>query len=179
MRLYSPWISLGQNTGWGSLSLLQGIFPTQGKNTGIPHCGWILYQLRHKGSPRILECVAYSFSSGSSQPRNKTGVSCIAGGLFTNWAKREALNQSVNQTWGLDSCFTATVLLIYTSRVTQLIPPPPHTSYVLPEWIWPFFPFPYSALCNRSANPLFPKQPYNLLLGGLDNGKSESKWWKK
>ena len=33
---------------------------------------------------RILEWVAYPFSSGSSQPRNRTGVSCIAGGFFTN-----------------------------------------------------------------------------------------------
>jgi len=37
-----------------------------------------------EGSPRKLEWVAYSFSSGFSQPRNVTGVSCIAGGFFTN-----------------------------------------------------------------------------------------------
>ena len=53
--LYSPWNSPGQNTGVGSLSLLQGIFPTQGLNPGLPHCRQILYQLSHKGSPRILE----------------------------------------------------------------------------------------------------------------------------
>ena len=53
--LYSPWNSPGQNTGAGSLSLLQGIFPTQGSNPGLFHCRWILYQLSHKGSPRILE----------------------------------------------------------------------------------------------------------------------------
>ena len=41
----------GQDTGVSSLSLLQGIFPTQGLNPGIPHCGQILYQLNHKGSP--------------------------------------------------------------------------------------------------------------------------------
>ena len=58
----------GQNTGVGSLSLLQGIFPTQGSNPGLPHCRWIVYQLGHKGSPRILEWVAYPFSSGSSWP---------------------------------------------------------------------------------------------------------------
>ena len=90
--LYSPWNSPGQNTGVGSLSLLQGIFPTQGSNPGFPHCGWILYQLSHKGSPRIQEWVAYPFSRGSSQPRNWTGVSCIAGEIFTNWAIREALS---------------------------------------------------------------------------------------
>ena len=46
--LYSPWNSPGQNTGVGSLSLLQGIFPTQRSNPGILHCRWILYQLNHK-----------------------------------------------------------------------------------------------------------------------------------
>jgi len=89
--LYSPWNSPGQNTGVGSLSLLQGIFPTQGSNPGLPHCKRILYQLNHKGSPRILEWVAYPFSSGSSRPSNQTGVSCTAGGFFTNWAVREVL----------------------------------------------------------------------------------------
>ena len=49
--LYSPWNSPGQNTGVGSLSLLQGIFPTQGSNPGLPHCRQILYQLSYKGSP--------------------------------------------------------------------------------------------------------------------------------
>ena len=88
--LYSPWNSSGQNTGVGSLSLLQGIFPTQGLNPGLPHCRQILYQLSHKGSPRTLEWVAYPFSRGSSRPRNQTGVSCIAGGFFSNWAIREA-----------------------------------------------------------------------------------------
>ena len=67
----------------GSLSLLQGISPTQGSNPGLPHCRQILYQLSHQGSPRILEWVAYPFSSRSSGPRNWTRVSCIAGGFFT------------------------------------------------------------------------------------------------
>ena len=68
----------------------QGTFPIQGSNPGLLHCMWILSQLSHKRSPRILEWVAYSFSRGSSRPRNRTGVSCIAGGFFTNWATREA-----------------------------------------------------------------------------------------
>ena len=55
------------------------------------HCRQILYQLSHKGSPKILEWVGYPFSSGSFWPRNQTGVSCIAGEFFTNWAIREAL----------------------------------------------------------------------------------------
>ena len=93
--LYSPWNSPGQNTGVGSLSLLQGIYPTQGSNPGLLHCRWILHQLSLKRSPRILEWVAYPFSRGSSQTRNWTGV-CIAGGFFTSWAMREAPKYQFN-----------------------------------------------------------------------------------
>ena len=75
----------------GSVSLLQGIFPTQQSNSGLLHCRHVLYLLNHKGSPRILEWVAYPCSRGSSYPRNQTGVSCIAGRFFTNWAIKEAL----------------------------------------------------------------------------------------
>ena len=44
------WNSLGQNTGVGSLSLLQQIFPTQELNWGLLHCRWIPYQLSYQGS---------------------------------------------------------------------------------------------------------------------------------
>ena len=50
--LYSPWNSLGQNTGVGSLSLPQEIFPTQGLNPGLQHCRQILYRLSYQGSPK-------------------------------------------------------------------------------------------------------------------------------
>ena len=53
--LYSPWNSPGQNTGVVSLSLLQGIFPTQGSNPGLPHFRQILDQLRHQGSSEVEE----------------------------------------------------------------------------------------------------------------------------
>ena len=88
--LYSPWNSPGLNAGVGSLSLLQGIFPTQWLSPGLLHCRLILYQLSQRGSPKIREWVAYSFSSRSSRPRNQSSVSCIAGRFFTNWAIREA-----------------------------------------------------------------------------------------
>ena len=42
-----------KNTGVGSLSLLQGIFPTQESNQGLLHCRWILYQLSYQGSPKV------------------------------------------------------------------------------------------------------------------------------
>ena len=79
-----PWDSPGKNPGVGSSSLLQGIFPTRGSNPGLPHRRWILYQLSHQGSPRILEWVAYPFCRGSSQLRNPTRVSCIAGEFLTS-----------------------------------------------------------------------------------------------
>ena len=50
---YSPWNSPGQNTGVGSLSLLQGIFSTLGSNPGLSHCRRILYQLSHQENPCV------------------------------------------------------------------------------------------------------------------------------
>ena len=59
--LYSPWDSPGQNTGVGSLSLLEEIFPTQGSNPGLPLCRQILYQLSHQGSPfSVLFCLFFN-----------------------------------------------------------------------------------------------------------------------
>ena len=54
---YSPCNSPFQNTGVGSLptQYWTGFFPTQGLNTDLLHCRQILYQLSHKGNPRILE----------------------------------------------------------------------------------------------------------------------------
>ena len=72
--LYSPWNSLGQNTEVGSRFLLQGIFPTQGSNPGLPHCRQTLYQLSHQGSPYYVKhcsnhlvCVHWFLSSQKRQ----------------------------------------------------------------------------------------------------------------
>ena len=48
---------------------------------------------------RILERVAFPFSKGSSQPRDRTGISCIAGRFFTTWAIREVLWKSLSRVW--------------------------------------------------------------------------------
>ena len=66
--------SPGKNTGVGCHALLQGIFPTQGSNPGLPHCRRILYHMSHQETPWILEWVANPFSRGSSWPRNWTRV---------------------------------------------------------------------------------------------------------
>ena len=72
--LPSPWNSPGQNTEVGSCSLLQGIFPTQGLNPGLPNCRQILH---------CLEWVDISFSRRAFWSRDWTHVSCIAGRVFT------------------------------------------------------------------------------------------------
>ena len=72
--LYSPWNSPGQNTGVGSLSLLQGIFPTQGSNPGLPHCRQILYQLSHR--------EAQEYWSGSPSPADLPDPGIEPGGLL-------------------------------------------------------------------------------------------------
>ena len=94
----------GKNTELGSCSLLQGIFPTQGSNSGFPHCRQILYHLSHQGSPRIMEWVACPLSRGFSWPRSQTRVSCTAGRFFTSWATREA--QGLFPSEGSESEFT-------------------------------------------------------------------------
>ena len=83
--------SPGKNTGMSCHALLQGNFPIQGSNPGLPHCRQILYYLSPQGSPRILEWLAYPFSRGSSWARSLTRISCIAGGFFTSWGTRKAL----------------------------------------------------------------------------------------
>ena len=55
--LYSAWNSPGQNAGVGSLSLLQGIFPTWGLNSGLPHCRQILYQLSYQGTVLLYDNI--------------------------------------------------------------------------------------------------------------------------
>ena len=52
--LHSPWNFLGQNTGVGSLSLLQGISPAQESNWGLLYYRRILHQLSYQGSPMYI-----------------------------------------------------------------------------------------------------------------------------
>ena len=68
--LYSSWNSPGQNTGVGSLSLLQGIFPAQASNSRLPHCRWILHQLSHKGSPCFLKPCKFGILGNHEHPEN-------------------------------------------------------------------------------------------------------------
>ena len=49
----------------GSLSLLQGIFPTQGSNPALQHCRQTLYQLSHTGSPIFINSLGKKYFTGS------------------------------------------------------------------------------------------------------------------
>ena len=64
-----------KNTGVGSLSFLQGIFPTQESNWGLLPCRWILYQLNYQGSFNHFPTL---------QASDQIRVSHIAGGFFTS-----------------------------------------------------------------------------------------------
>ena len=85
---------------WIAFPFSRGSFQTQGSNPGLPHCRQILYQLSHKGSPRIWDWVAYPFSNRFSWPRNWTGLSFIAGGFFTNWVMKLGLAKAWCLPWG-------------------------------------------------------------------------------
>ena len=73
---YSPWNSSVQNTGVGSLSLLQGIIQTQGSNPGLLHCRWILYQLSHKGSLYFpcTPCMLVIFTSRGREEETRKQI---------------------------------------------------------------------------------------------------------
>ena len=120
---YSPWNSPGQDTGVDSLSLLQGIFPTQGSNQGLLHCRWILYQLSHKGRPRILKWVAYPFSSRSSQPNYQSWRTCL---MFSRGLYLRFSLMKLRIPWTV--CLLP--LKARSPNPSKLLP----TSFILPSW---------------------------------------------
>ena len=85
---------------WVVFPTSKGSFQTRDKTQVPHHCRQILYQLSHQGSPRILEWVAYSFSRGSSsQTRDWTQGSCIAGRFFTRWATEKPHSRLATKSW--------------------------------------------------------------------------------
>ena len=67
----SSWNSPDQDTGVGSLSLLQGISPTQGSNPGLPHCRQILYPLSHKGKGKKKKNIFLNNPGSKSEINTK------------------------------------------------------------------------------------------------------------
>ena len=99
-RLYSPWNSPGQNTGVGRLSLLQGMFPTQGSNPGLSHCRQILYQLSQKGSPEDTQCSIHP----------------VFGSIERTPEPRKLSNSSNEAWWGRDWFIIAVAYGVMKSR---------------------------------------------------------------
>ena len=84
------WNSPGQNTGVGSLSLLQGIFPNQGSNPGLPHRRWILYQLSHNGSHTLSPPFRISRPHSLLQTTKESSLCCFSG-AGKAWGQAETL----------------------------------------------------------------------------------------
>ena len=83
--LNSPRNSSGENTGVGSFSLLQGIFPTQGSNPGLPYCRKILYQLSHKGRLIYRITMANWFDLRRREVQGASWISEQMIQCSTNW----------------------------------------------------------------------------------------------
>ena len=84
--LQSPWNSPGQHTGVGSLSLFQGIFPTQGSNPGLSHCRWILYHLSYQGHhhhPELAQTHVH-WVSDAVQPSHPLPSIFLSTRVFSN-----------------------------------------------------------------------------------------------
>ena len=92
--LLSPWDSPGKNTGVGCHALLQGNLPYPGIEPGSPALQAVSLLSKPPGKPENTGVEntgvdSISLSRGISRPRNRTGVSFIAGELFTGWTTRE------------------------------------------------------------------------------------------
>ena len=83
-----PWNFPGQNTEVGSLSLLQGIFPTQESNQGLPHCRRILCQLSYQGSPHLCK-PSYSVQFSHS----------VVSDSVTPWIAARQASLSITNSW--------------------------------------------------------------------------------
>ena len=88
--------------GYSLFTEVNGLFPLKVKGKVAQSCDPIVIlcdpiPVHGILQARTLEWVAFPFSRGSSQPRNQTGVSCIAGGFFTNRTIKEAHYVKSNQ----------------------------------------------------------------------------------
>ena len=90
------WNSPGTNTGMGSHSPLQGIFPTQGSNLGLLHCRQVLYSMSHQHTAWGGKCVMFK---GCNPARDEeTGVQ--GGGSVRPWTAPTAGSWGPRGEWG-------------------------------------------------------------------------------
>ena len=90
LKWYSGWNTPGKNTGVGSHSLFQGIFPTQGTNPCLPHCRQTLLPSELTGKPKNTGVGSHSLLQGTFLTLGLNRDPCIVGRFFISWATREA-----------------------------------------------------------------------------------------
>ena len=118
---------------------------------------------------RILEWVAVPFSRGSSQPRNRTRISCIAGGFFTSWATREAhgsdpkrdsafqLSLCIPDMLGVGKLRTRPALCAGRRRGSGQAAPPAHSPPPALPSPWAIQPRHHIGKANQNPHPFNPK----------------------
>ena len=116
--LYSPSNSPGQNTGVGSLFLLQKIFPTQKLNWGILHCRWILYQLSYQGSPFNWNIYIYTWILHFMIPKKTS-----------QWHRFSAYHEQTEITSNIWITFSEVYFFLFISLLKQRRNPQLPTSY--------------------------------------------------
>ena len=95
--------SPGEDTRVGCHALLQGIFPIQGSNPGLPHCPWILYHLSHQGSPVEREKQSrYTFLLSSASSSLYPEISCTLFRLISHSPGEWWCPYLQMWAWGLD-----------------------------------------------------------------------------
>ena len=107
--LYSPSNPSGQNTGMGSCSLLQGIFPTQGSNPGFPHCRQILYQLSHQGR----ETLRYSSVQVSRSVMSNSVIP---------WTAARQPSLSITNSWSFLKLMSIKPVILFNHLILFLFP---------------------------------------------------------
>ena len=140
-RLHSPWNSPGQNTGVGSCSLLQRMFPTQGLNPGLPHCRQILYQLSHREAliSRLFD-IKYDALWNC-----KTGRLSDLKNMFAEPETVGLVRPEVFQTTRLQNCRTASSPRLLVWEIV---------TWQNDLWIWRFWRFKPSRSAQRIRNHL-------------------------
>ena len=141
--LYSPWNSPGQNVGVGSLSLLQGIFPTQGSNSGLPHCGRILYQLSHEENPRGYR-VAWKYKEGQILLLENSGNMVFLGYMPSTGIAGSYDNSILSLLRNLPTVLYRSCTSLHSHQWCKTVGffpwPLQHLLFVDFFWWWPFWP---------------------------------------
>ena len=116
-----------KNTGVGSLTFLQGIFPSQELNQGLLHCRWILYQLSYEGSPLAVPKVVQiqlRFLNGAPGDFLSISAHPTVFSISVNGISILPVTQETSLTLFLFLYPTSKFPLKNGSRMRQLVPPP-------------------------------------------------------